>query len=333
MEVPVKPKYYHNVCESVPNSCFSYDNLTIPWGSLDYYEVASKVGMGRYSEVYEALNTANNRSCVVKILKVEKNYKREIFILQTLFDGPNIIRLYDVIKDHAINTPSLVFESINGEELEKVKQSLTDDEVRHYLYELLRALDYSNSKGVMHRDIKPENIVVNRETTSVRLIDWGLAEFYLPHKDYSLSVSTLNYKAPELLINDTHYHYSLDVWSLGCVFAEMLFRRGIFLDGSSKPGQLMAMVRVLGSEGLAEVIAKYKLKPGQEFMCRFKNFPKIPFTQFINKKNEELVNDCALDLLEKMLTYDKNKRITPKDAMQHPYFDSVVKDTEFTCDN
>eukprot|EP00826_Nyctotherus_ovalis_P038950 TRINITY_DN3699_c0_g1_i1.p1 TRINITY_DN3699_c0_g1~~TRINITY_DN3699_c0_g1_i1.p1 ORF type:complete len:246 (-),score=60.09 TRINITY_DN3699_c0_g1_i1:175-912(-) len=235
---------------------------------------------------------------------------------------------YDVVKDPCTKFPCLVFESVEGTELEVVKLHLTDYEIRYYMYELLKALDYCSSRGIMHRDVKPENIIVNRQKKSVRLIDWGLSEFYFPEDYYSLSVSSLNYKAPELLTNDERYHYSLDIWSLGCTFAEMIFKKEIFLNACTKAGQLAKIAKVLGSEGLLKAVSKYKLEPKKSFMRGIKKYPKKPFTEFINKKNKNLVNDHALDLLEKMLTYDKNERITAKDAMKHPYFDSIRDDVE-----
>jgi len=329
MKVRAEPKYYSGVCESMPDSYSNYDEFTISWGSLDHYAVIKKLGGGRYSEAYEAINTANNQNCVIKILKPRERYtiKREVLILQALHNGPNIVKLYDVIKDPDTKIASLVFKSVSGDELEKVKLELTDYEVRYYLYELLRALDYCNSRGIMHRDIKPENIIINRETKSMNLIDWGLAEFYFAEDEMSLSISTLNYKAPEILINDGYYHYSVDMWSLGCTFAEMLFKKEIFLNGNSKPDQLVKIAKLCGSEELFKVINKYELEPDKDYIERIKNFPKQPLTKFINKNNTELVNDHALDLLEKMLTYDKNERITAKDAMQHPYFDPVLEMT------
>ena len=83
------------------------------------------------------------------------------------------------------------------------------------MYELMKALDYTQSMGIMHRDVKPLNIVINEATKELRLIDWGLADFYFPDKEYNVRVASRYYKGPELLVDDKLYHYSLDIWSLG----------------------------------------------------------------------------------------------------------------------
>ena len=82
-----------------------------------------------------------------------------------------------------------------------------------------KALDHAHCQGIMHRDIKLKNLIIESDTKNVRLIDWGLGEFYYPKFDYSVKVGTRPYKSPELLLNNTKYDYSLDIWSVGCIFA------------------------------------------------------------------------------------------------------------------
>lgn len=98
----------------------------------------------------------------------------------------------------------------------------TDFDIRYYMYELLKALDFCHSKGIMHRDVKPHNIMIDHEKRELKLIDWGLAEFYHPDKDYNVRVASRYFKGPELLIDYQYYDYSLDIWSLGCTFAGMV---------------------------------------------------------------------------------------------------------------
>ena len=85
------------------------------------------------------------------------------------------------------------------------------------------ALDFSHSNGIMHRDVKPQNIMFDTVSKKLRLIDWGLAEFYFPGTQYNVRVASRFYKGPELLVEDTQYHYSLDIWSAGCTLAEVIF--------------------------------------------------------------------------------------------------------------
>lgn len=171
---------------------------------------------------------------MVKILKpvrTEKIY-RETKILQTLFGGPNIVKLFDVVLETASKTPCLVFEHIPSMETKQLNHSLTDIDIRLYTYKILQALEYAHTHGIMHRDVKPLNIVINHEARDLRLIDWGLADYYHADTEYNVRVASRYYKGPELLVDDMKYHYSLDIWSLGCTFAGMIFHMDTFFKGS-----------------------------------------------------------------------------------------------------
>ncbi len=100
---------------------------------------------------------------------------------------------------------------------------LTDFDCRFYIYEVFRALNYCHSMGIMHRDVKPHNVMIDHSKRELRLIDWGLAEFYFPGKDYNVRVASRYFKSPELLVDYQYYDYSLDIWSLGAMFAGMVF--------------------------------------------------------------------------------------------------------------
>ena len=103
----------------------------------------------------------------------------------------------------------------------------SDGEIKFYMMKLLEALNYCHSQGIIHRDIKPQNVLIDRETQKLRIIDWGLADYYLPKREFNVRVASRYYKGPELLLNNNFYDYSLDLWSVGCWFASMV-RRKIF---------------------------------------------------------------------------------------------------------
>jgi len=139
----------------------------------------------------------------------KKKIKREIKILQNLCGGKNVIQLLDVVRDPQSKTPSLVFEHINNIDFKVLYPTLSDYDVRYYIFELLKALDFCHSNGIMHRDVKPHNVMIDHEKRSLRLIDWGLAEFYHPGREYNVRVASRYFKGPELLVDFQEYDYSL----------------------------------------------------------------------------------------------------------------------------
>ena len=104
------------------------------------------------------------------------------------------------------------------------------------MYELLRTLDYSHSKGIMHRDLKMSNILVDVDSRQIWLIDWGLSRFYTPFRELDTGMGTPKFRGPELILDITEYHYSVDVWSLGCIFGALIFDQSpFFARGIEKP--------------------------------------------------------------------------------------------------
>ena len=152
-----------------PREYWDYESLTVRWGEQEDYEVVRKIGRGKYSEVFEGVNVANDCKCVVKILKPvkKKKIKREIKILQNLCGQTNIIRLLDVVRDPQSKTPSLVFEHVNNADFKVLYPTLKDADVRYYIDQLLIALDCCHSQGIMHRDVKPHNVAIRVEIISM----------------------------------------------------------------------------------------------------------------------------------------------------------------------
>merc|ERR1711976_989060 len=184
---------------------------------------------------------------------------REIRILQNLNSGPNIIKLLDVVRDPQSKTPSLIFEHVNNTDFKTLYPTLTDYDIRFYMYEILKALDYCHSQGIMHRDVKPHNVMIDHAQRKLRVIDWGLAEFYHLGREYNVRVASRYYKGPELLVDFQYYDYSLDIWSLGCMLAGMVFKKEPFFQGQDNSDQLVKISRVLGTGGLFAYLDTYNL--------------------------------------------------------------------------
>ena len=267
---------------------------------------------------------------MIKILKPikKKKIKREIKILQNLKNGPNIVKLLDIVRDPASKSPCIITEWIDNTDFKKLFPTFTDEDIRYYIYQVLIALDYCHSMGIMHRDVKPHNLIINHKKKELRLIDWGLGEFYLPGQEYNVRVASRYFKGPELLVDNVYYHYSLDMWSLGCIMAGLIFKKEPFFQGHDNYDQLVKIAKVLGTDELYKYVEKYDLTLDKNYNGILGNYPKKPWSKFINNENQNLCPPEALDLLSKMLVYDHAERITPKEAMNHPYFAELKQKIE-----
>ncbi|XP_006649599.1 casein kinase II subunit alpha-2-like [Oryza brachyantha] len=318
-------RVYADVNVHRPREYWDYEALAVEWGEQDDYEVVRKVGRGKYSEVFEGINVTTDERCIIKILKPvkKKKIKREIKILQNLCGGPNIVKLLNIVRDQQSKTPSLIFEYVNSTDYKVLYPTLTDYDIRFYIYELLKALDYCHSQGIMHRDVKPHNVMIDHDLRKLRLIDWGLAEFYFPEKAYNVRVASRYFKGPELLVDFQSYDYSLDMWSLGCMFAGMIFRREPFFYGHDNHDQLVKIAKVLGTDQLYAYLNKYRIELDPQLESLIGRHIRKPWSKFINPDNRHLVSPEAIDFLDRVLRYDHQDRLTAREAMAHPYFEQV----------
>lgn len=324
-KVTSQARVYATVNLERPKEYWDYESTDIQWNTQDDYQVIRKIGRGKYSEVFEGFRLSNGKPCVIKILKPvkQKKIKREIKILQNLSGCTNIINLLDIVRDPNSKTPSLIFEHVDAQDFRVLYPTLSDLDIRFYIFELLKALDACHAHGIMHRDVKPHNVMIDHKKRQLRLIDWGLAEFYHPGKEYNVRVASRYFKGPELLVDMRDYDYSLDMWSLGCMFASMIFRKEPFFHGRDNYDQLVKIVKVLGTDDLYAYLEKYDLTLDSNFDNLLSRHSRKPFSRFITPENQHLVSDEAINFLEGLLKYDHQERWTCKEAMAHAYFDPV----------
>uniref|UniRef100_A0A672K7Q3 Casein kinase II subunit alpha-like n=1 Tax=Sinocyclocheilus grahami TaxID=75366 RepID=A0A672K7Q3_SINGR len=154
---------------------------------------------------------------------------------------------------------------------------------------LSQALDYCHSMGIMHRDVKPHNVMIDHEHRKM-------------------------------------YDYSLDMWSLGCMLASMIFRKEPFFHGHDNYDQLVRIAKVLGTEDLYDYIDKYNIELDPRFNDILGRHSRKRWERFVHSENQHLVSTEALDFLDKLLRYDHQARLTAREAMEHPYFYPIVKD-------
>ncbi|GAM18498.1 hypothetical protein SAMD00019534_016730, partial [Acytostelium subglobosum LB1] len=318
-------RVYDNVNSLQPSEYYEYENYKLDWSLPDKYEVINKVGRGKYSEVFCGVNAETGQDVVIKILKpvFKQKIQREIKILRNLKGGPNIIELLDIVRDPTSRKKSLIFPLADNMDIRELINYLNDTDLRYYMFELLKAIDYTHSKGIIHRDIKPHNIAIDHSSRRLYLLDWGLAEFYHPLKNYNIKVASRHYKPPELLVNMYDYDYSLDMWSLGCLFAGLILNRDPFFNGENNDDQLVKIVKVLGSEDLYKYLDKYGLELGPHLKDMIKTSTRKPLERYIPYENDDIGHPLAIDFLGKLLRYDPQERMTAREAMEHPYFAEI----------
>jgi len=317
---------YQHVNEERPSSYHDYMNqTTIVFNIPEDYCVLQKIGRGKYSEVFKADRCGDE--CVVKVLKpikskqlMEKKIKREIKILQNITGGPNCIQLLDIVEEPVYKIKAFVFEWVDNDPFRTLYPSLTDRDVRFYIYQLLRALHFCHSMGIMHRDVKPHNVMIDHKQRKLRLIDWGLAEFYHPRMEYNVRVASRYFKGPELLVDFRLYDYSLDMWSLGCMFAAIIFQKEPFFKGQDNNDQLVKITRVLGTEELDTYLTKYGIRLNPVFDGLLGRFARRPWSSFVNGKNARYITPEAIDFLDNLLKFDHKQRLWASQAKAHPYF-------------
>uniref|UniRef100_A0A663E025 non-specific serine/threonine protein kinase n=1 Tax=Aquila chrysaetos chrysaetos TaxID=223781 RepID=A0A663E025_AQUCH len=308
-----RARVYADVNTQRPREYWDYESHVVEWGNQDDYQLVRKLGRGKYSEVFEAINITNNEKVVVKILKPvkKKKIKREIKILENLRGGPNIISLLDIVKDPVSRTPALVFEHVNNTDFKQLYQTLSDFDIRFYMYEILKGCWRGRGLG----SAGPHTDVLSPLLLQLRLIDWGLAEFYHPGQEYNVRVASRYFKGPELLVDYQMYDYSLDMWSLGCMLASMIFRKEPFFHGHDNYDQLVRIAKVLGTEDLYDYIDKYNIELDPRFNDILGRHSRKRWERFVHSENQHL-----------LLRYDHQTRLTARDAMEHPYFYPIAKD-------
>lgn len=176
------------------------------------------------------------------------------------------------------------------------------------------------------------------EPAPLMLIDLGLADFYLPNQNYNVRVASRHYKAPELLLGNEYYDYGIDMWGVGCILAGLLLRREPLFRGKDNIDQLGKIVEVLGSRDLFAYVEKCGLQLSKELnkvirKYSVRNNPSglrkpwasLLATQKMNKDGAQTPLPCqeGINLLDQLLVYDHDQRLTAREAMMHPFFDDV----------
>uniref|UniRef100_A0A0E0LWT6 Protein kinase domain-containing protein n=1 Tax=Oryza punctata TaxID=4537 RepID=A0A0E0LWT6_ORYPU len=301
--------------------------------AMDLYEKLEKVGEGTYGKVYKAREKATGRIVALKKTRLPEDDEgvpptalREVSLLRMLSQDPHVVRLLDLKQGQNKEGQTilyLVFEYMDTDLKKFIRahrqnlQKIPVPTVKILMYQLCKGVAFCHGRGVLHRDLKPHNLLMDRKTMALKIADLGLSRsFTVPVKKYTHEILTLWYRAPEVLLGATHYSTPVDIWSVGCIFAELATNQPLFA-GDSEVQQLLHIFKLLGTPN-------EQVWPGVSKLPNWHEYP-----QWNPSKVSDLVHGLdadALDLLEKMLQYEPSKRISAKKAMEHPYFNDVNKE-------
>ena len=294
------------------------------------FEKLEKIGSGTYGKVYKGRLKETGQIIAIKKMKIDIENEgipstalREITILKEL-NHKNILKIIDVVCEE--NKLYLLFEYLDYD-LQKYMQMALNNElgtfkftkeiIRSYIYQILDGVSYCHNRKILHRDLKPQNILINKEG-QLKIADFGLARtFSLTERPYTKEVLSLWYRAPELLLGTDIYSTAVDIWSIGCIFAEMFLNHPLFL-GENEIDQLTKIFEIMGTPD-KNILQNLKIN---------NNYSDENFPVYQKKNLKDIICDMdlyGLDLLEKMLDYLPERRISAKDALNHPYFNEIKK--------
>ncbi|GAA5928216.1 mitogen-activated protein kinase [Sporobolomyces koalae] len=292
------------------------------------YKIVDVVGEGAYGVVCSAIHASTQSKVAIKAFLTPLD--SAVFCLRTLreikllrwFNHENIISILDIVKPTSLETFSEVYliQELMETDLHRVirSQELSDDHCQYFLYQTLRGLKALHSAAVLHRDLKPSNLLLNANC-DLKICDFGLARSAMSSETEAVGfmteyVATRWYRAPEIMLTFKEYTFAIDVWSVGCILAEMLSGKPLF-PGRDYHHQLTLILGVLGTPSL-EDFYQINSQRSRDYLRALPFQKRKPLmTLYPN------ANPMAIDLLEKCLTFNPKKRSSVENALAHPYLD------------
>nr|ACG37232.1 MPK6 - putative MAPK [Zea mays] len=283
------------------------------------------IGKGAYGIVCSALNSETAEQVAIKKIanafdnKIDaKRTLREIKLLRHM-DHENIVAIRDIIppaQRAAFNDVYIAYELMDTDlhQIIRSNQALSEEHCQYFLYQILRGLKYIHSANVLHRDLKPSNLLLNANC-DLKICDFGLARTTSETDFMTEYVFTRWYRAPELLLNSSEYTAAIDVWSVGCIFMELMDRKPLF-PGRDHVHQLRLLMELIGTPNEGDL--DFVNENARRYIRQLPRHPR----QSLPEKFPH-VQPLAIDLVEKMLTFDPRQRITVEGALAHPYLASL----------
>ena len=324
---------FNYIEEKLSNYDSQIDSINLVPATFDN---TNQIGQGTFGKVYKSsYYTKDNELKTVAIKKIPMSSQdegipltavREISILKS-YHHPNIVELLDIFIT-PVKPPNyrghvdLVFEYMEHDinALVESKIQFTAGQIKNIMHQILTGIAYLHSNNIIHRDIKSANILLNNRGV-VKLGDFGLARTISPivqrNKLYSGNVVTIWYRPPELLLGMKNYDLKVDMWSIGCVFAELLMGEPIF-KGNNEKEQIEQIFKICGSPNEMTWPGVVYLPSYDELIPKntFDNNLKI----YLTSKSSAPIDDITFDLIQKMLMVNPRDRISAEEALRHEYF-------------
>lgn len=291
------------------------------------FEPDRPIGYGAFGVVWSVTDPRDGKRVALKkmpnvfqnLISCKRVY-RELKML-FYFNHDNVLKALDILQPPHIDffEEIYVVTQLMQSDLHKIivsPQPLSSDHVKVFLYQILRGLKYLHMAGILHRDIKPGNLLVNSNCI-LKICDFGLARVEEPDttKDMTQEVITQYYRAPEILVGSKHYTSAVDMWSVGCIFAELLGRRILF-QAQSPVSQLNLITDLLGTPSAEDL--KYACNGAKTHILRMPHKP--PCLSALYNLSSHATHE-AVHLLSRMLVFNPDKRMSCIDALAHPYLD------------
>ncbi|XWS77098.1 hypothetical protein CRYUN_Cryun01aG0233200 [Craigia yunnanensis] len=282
------------------------------------------VGTGSFGVVFQAKCLERGEYVAIKKVLQDKRYKNRELQIMRILDHPNAVQLKHCFfsttdKDELYLNLVLEYmpETIYrvSKHYSRMNQHMPILYVQLYIYQIFRALNYLHHVvGVCHRDIKPQNLLVNPQTHQLKICDFGSAKMLVPGEPNISYICSRYYRAPELIFGATEYTTAIDMWSVGCVMAELLLGQPLF-PGESSVDQLVEIIKILGTP------------TREEIKCMNPNYTEFKFPQIKahpwHKIFHKRMPPEAVDLVSRLLQYSPNLRCTSLEACAHPFFNDL----------